>query len=117
MKNKEKRKWTPSVQILMRYMTIAVFSAILLMFYIPRMLDFPPEVLNVESDIKITGVTYMTEIAVVGAFILGLTAVIIKKSLRDIDKWYISRNATKAEVKKIQDEIAKKVLEGVHGIR
>ena len=102
MKNKEKRKWTPSVQILMRYMTIAVFSAILLMFYIPRMLDFPPEVLNVESDIKITGVTYMTEIAVVGAFILGLTAVIIKKSLRDIDKWYISRNATKAEVKKIR---------------
>jgi len=102
LKEKVKKDWTPSVQILIRYMSVACLFAIILMFAIPRILDFPPEVLNVDSEMKISGITYMTQIGMTGAFILGVTAFIIKRSLKDIDNWYKTKKATKAEIKKLR---------------
>ncbi len=91
---KEKRKKSiinntaPSTIISFRYAIIALIIALILMFIIPKVLNYGPDSINTPFDIQMSYISYTMQFLILIIASILLIVVITKILLRDIDKWY-----------------------------
>ena len=111
MKNKQKKyqNWNvaPSTILSFRYSFIALLITLILMAIIPKVLNYGPESINTDFDIKMSGIPYTTQFLLI---ILAITLAIIiltKVLLKDIDKWFKKRSNNSEDISKIRKKIAK----------
>lgn len=110
MKKKNRLNWndTPSNIISFRYAAIAFTIILILMFIIPKILNYAPGTINTEFDIQMSYISYNTQFLILGSVIILAIVLLTKYLLRDIDKWYKSpadkRYSDKEKIKMIREK-------------
>lgn len=107
--NKKKSFWTlPSNRILLRYILIAAITVMVIVFVIPIVLNYPPDSLNNDFDIQMSGIPFFAQIAAIfiGVAILLITSV--KILFKPIDDWYKNPDSKKNTNKVVIDKIREK---------
>lgn len=77
----------PSTVISLRYAFIAFLSTLVLMFAIPRILNYGPGTINTDFDIQMSYISYTTQFLIIAGALFTLIIVALKIALREIDKW------------------------------
>lgn len=107
-KNRIGRNNTPSNIISFRYASIAFIIVMILMFIIPKILNYGPGTINTEFDIMMSGISFNTQFSIIGIAVIVGIVLFTKFLLKDIDRWYKSpadkRYKDKEKIKLIRKE-------------
>lgn len=107
-KNRIGRNNTPSNIISFRYASIAFIIVMILMFIIPKILNYGPGTINTEFDIMMSGISFNTQFSIIGIVVIVGIVLFTKFLLKDIDRWYKSpadkRYKDKEKIKLIRKE-------------
>lgn len=84
---------SPSNSIIIRYGIITILTVLLIAVFLPFTLNYPPESINTEFDIKMSSISYTLQYTIICILGLLFLSLCIKILFRDIDKWYkLSQN-------------------------
>ena len=112
MRNRTKKKHTffklPSTNIIFRYFVIAFLTISLTAIVLPIILNYPPNSLNNDFDIQMSGIPFIAQIAIIFAISYSGIAILTKKAFKPIDKWYLDTRPSKYKDKKRIHQIRKK---------
>ena len=100
-KIKRKIVFLPSTKIAFRYTIMLIALMVLVEFAIPEMLNYGPEMINTQFNKKMSGMMYDTQMTIGTTIVVSAFVFLIKYALKDVDKWYKTRKATKIEQQKI----------------
>ena len=100
-KIKRKIVFLPSTKIAFRYTIMLIALMVLVDFAIPEMLNYGPEMINTQFNKKMSGIMFDTQMTIGTTIVVSAFVFLIKYALRDVDKWYKTRKATKIEQQKI----------------
>ena len=102
VEKKGKIKILPSTNIAIRITIIIFIFGAILYPSVPGLLNFAPGSVGGLFEEKIVGATYTTIFFYLITIMLIVKIVAAKLGMRDIDKWYLSKNPSKELVKKIR---------------
>lgn len=102
-KNKTSFFSLPSTKITIRYLLIALFAVVITMAVLPTILNYPPNSINNNFDIQMSGITFTAQISIIFALASIGIFTLTKILFIPIDNWYkdTSKNKFK-DLKKIQ---------------
>ena len=100
-KIKRKIVFLPSTKIAFRYTVMLIALMVLVDLAIPEMLNYGPEMINTQFNKKMSGIMFDTQMTIGTTIVVSAFIFLIKYALRDVDKWYKTRKATKIEQQKI----------------
>ena len=111
MEKKIKFSNLPSTRIVFRYIFIAAITVFIIASILPTILNYPPDSLNNEFDIQMSGIPFIAQIAAIFVVVAIVLFIFIKVLFRPIDNWYkdpySSKNKDVATVEKIRDKCFK----------
>ena len=100
-----KNKWNKikiSTKLILYFIIIFGMLSALLYYIIPIILNYPPGAINSEFDREVSILYYKYQFLIVVLGIILFVALYLKISLRDIDKWWKSKNDNEATIRKIR---------------
>ena len=93
----------PSTKIIFRYISTILLVVIMVTAILPTLLNYPPNSLNNNFDIQMSGIPFVAQISAI--FIIASTVlfIIFKLMFKDIDDWYRDTNPRKyKDINRIQ---------------
>lgn len=101
----------PSTRIVLRYILIAAITVILVVSLLPTVLNYPPDSLNNDFDIQMSGIPFVAQIAAIFIIVAIVLFILIKILFKPIDDWYknpnSAKNKEKATIEKIREKCFK----------
>ena len=101
----------PSTRIVLRYILIAAITVILVVSLLPTVLNYPPDSLNNDFDIQMSGIPFVAQIVAIFIIVAIVLFVLIKALFKPIDDWYKNpnsdKNKEKATIEKIREKCFK----------
>lgn len=87
-KNKTKFFSLPSTRITIRYLLIALFAVVITVAALPTILNYPPNSINNDFDIQMSGITFMAQISIIFVLASFVIFALVKVLFIPIDNWY-----------------------------
>ncbi len=102
----------PSLRISLRYSIIGMIFIILISLILPSLLNYGPESINTQFDIKMSYIPYWAQFASIMVLLLFLLTTITHFLFKSVDKFYLSTDEKKYNEKDIQ-KIYQKVIKRI----
>lgn len=85
----------PSNKIIFRYIATIFFIVILITSILPTLLNYPPNSLNNDFDVQMSGIPFVAQIFAIFMLASVILILIFKNLFKDIDSWYRDSNQSK----------------------
>lgn len=85
----------PSNKIIFRYIATIFFIVILITSILPTLLNYPPNSLNNDFDVQMSGIPFVAQIFAIFMLASVILILIFKNLFKDIDSWYRDNNQSK----------------------
>ena len=85
----------PSLRISLRYSIIGMIFIILISLILPSLLNYGPESINTQFDIKMSYIPYLAQFASIMVLLLFLLTTITHFLFKSVDKFYLSTDEKK----------------------
>lgn len=85
----------PSNKIIFRYISTIFLIVILITSILPTLLNYPPNSLNNDFDIQMSGIPFVAQIFAIFMLASVILILIFKNLFKDIDSWYKDNNHNK----------------------
>lgn len=85
----------PSNKIIFRYIATIFFIVILITSILPTLLNYPPNSLNNDFDVQMSGIPFVAQIFAIFMLASVILILIFKNLFKDIDSWYRDNNQNK----------------------
>lgn len=85
----------PSNKIIFRYISTIFLIVILITSILPTLLNYPPNSLNNDFDIQMSGIPFVAQIFAIFMLASVILILIFKNLFKDIDLWYKDNNHNK----------------------
>lgn len=107
-KNKVSFFKLPSTRITIRYLLVALVMVLIMTSVLPTILNYPPDSLNNNFDIYMSGIPFSAQIAIIYILCSFLIFAVVKFLFIPIDKWYQDSSTEKYNNKKKIQKIREK---------
>ena len=107
-KNKVSFFKLPSTRITIRYLLVALVMVLIMTSVLPTILNYPPDSLNNNFDIYMSGIPFSAQIAIIYIPCSFLIFAVVKFLFIPIDKWYQDSSTEKYNNKKKIQKIREK---------
>lgn len=98
----------PSTKITLRYLLVAIVMVLILTSILPTILNYPPDSLNNDFDIYMSGIPFSAQIAIIYLLCSLIIFAIVKYLFSPIDRWYQDSSIEKYNDKKRIQKIREK---------
>lgn len=98
----------PSTRITIRYLLVALVLVLILTSVLPTILNYPPDSLNNDFDIYMSGIPFVAQISIIYILCSALIFGTVRFLFKPIDKWYKDDNPEKFNDKKRIQKIREK---------
>lgn len=98
----------PSTRITIRYLAVALVLVLILTSVLPTILNYPPDSLNNDFDIYMSGIPFVAQISIIYILCSALILGTVRFLFKPIDKWYKDDNPDKFNDKKRIQKIREK---------
>lgn len=85
----------PSNKIIFRYISTIFFVVILITSILPTLLNYPPNSLNNDFDVQMSGIPFVAQIFAIFMLAAVILIIIFKNLFKDIDSWYRDGSSAK----------------------
>ena len=92
-----KKNQSISTKISIAFTIITLMVGVLFYFLLPNLLNYPPDTINTKFDMEVSKLYYFYQYLIAMCSIIVLAILLIKISLKDVDKWVKKCDRTKIE--------------------